>query len=149
MSTDTPPATRTTPEVVVIAAVAEFGGPLPNRENVVLTRQPDRVNHPGVQVFASLPSALEAFSETERVFIGGGAGVYASVLDDDAEVQADRLELTIVEGDFEGDTYFPPYAHLLAENGGSFRRVAKEVHPATERVPAFRFETYVRDVGRA
>jgi len=129
--------------------VHQFGGPLPNRENVVLTRQPDRVTHPGVQVYTSLASALAAFPHAERVFIGGGAGVYSSVLDDDGEVQADRIELTLVEGEFEGDTFFPPYAHLLEANGGSFRLVAEEAHPARREVPAFRFVTYVRDVIRA
>jgi dihydrofolate reductase len=128
--------------------VHQFGGPLPNRENVVLTRQPDRVVHPGVQVYTSLASAMEAFSEAERVFIGGGAGVYASVLDDAGNVQADRLELTLVEGDFEGDTFFPPYAHLLDTNGGPFRLIEEEVHPARGDSPAFRFVTYVQDVRR-
>ena len=128
--------------------VHQFGGPLPNRENVVLTRQPDRVTHPGVRVFPSLPDALAAFSDAEQVFIGGGAGVYASVLDEGGGVQADRLELTLVEGDFEGDTYFPPYEHLLKPNGGSFGLVSEDVHPAAQGVPAFRFVTYVRDVGQ-
>ncbi|GAB5535963.1 MAG: dihydrofolate reductase [Rubricoccaceae bacterium] len=129
--------------------VHQFGGPLPNRENVVLTRQPDRVTHPGVQVYTSLASALAAFPSAERVFIGGGAGVYASVLNGDKDVRADRLELTIVEGAFEGDTFFPPYAHLLDENGGAFRLIAEEAHPAREGSPAFRFVTYVRDIQEA
>lgn len=128
--------------------VHQFGGPLPNRDNVVLTRHPDRVNHPGVHVYPSLASAMDAFSDAERVFIGGGGGVYASVLDEGGDVLADRLELTLVEGAFEGDTYFPPYRHLLAENGGRFRRVAEDAHPAEEGMPGFRFVTYVRDTHR-
>ena len=123
----------------------QFGGPLPNRENVVLTRHPTRVDHPGIHVYGSIPAALDAFADAERLFIGGGAGVYASALGaDGGEVLADRLELTLVEGDFSGDTYFPPYAHLLAENGGPFRLVSEEAHPEAEGRPAFRFVTYVR-----
>ncbi len=57
------------------------GGPLPNRENVVLTRHPASVSHPGIHVYGSMPLALEAFAASERVFIGGGAGVYGSVLE--------------------------------------------------------------------
>ncbi|WP_094550380.1 dihydrofolate reductase [Rubricoccus marinus] len=117
------------------------GGPLPNRENVVLTRHPTRVDHPGIHVYGSLPLALEAFADAERVFIGGGAGVYGSVLEDGL---ADRLELTLVEGEFSGDTYFPPYRHLLEENGGPFELAERQKHPAADGRPAFRFDTYVR-----
>jgi dihydrofolate reductase len=122
----------------------QFGGPLPNRENVVLTRHPTRVDHPGIHVYGGLADVLEAFGDRERLFIGGGAGVYGSVLEPDGPVQADRLELTFVEGEFEGDTYFPEYRHLLAENGGPFRLDAREEHPAADGRPAFRFDTYVR-----
>ena len=87
----------------------QFGGPLPGRENVVLTRHPTRVDHPGIHVYGGLDQALAAFADRERVFIGGGAGVYGAVLGaGGGPVRADRLELTLVEGTFEGDTYFPP-----------------------------------------
>ncbi|PAP76687.1 dihydrofolate reductase [Rubrivirga marina] len=122
----------------------QFGGPLPNRENVVLTRHPTHVDHPGIHVYGGLADVLDAFADRERIFIGGGAGVYGSVLDPAGPVQADRLELTFVEGTFEGDTYFPEYRHLLAENGGPFRLDAREEHPAEDGRPAFRFDTYVR-----
>lgn len=121
----------------------QFGGPLPERENVVLTRHPAHVDHPGIHVYGSLSDALDAFADRERVFVGGGAGVYSSVLDEDPP-RADRLELTIVEGAFEGDTFFPPYRHLLAENGGPYQQTARERHAAEDGRPAFRFETYVR-----
>ena len=122
----------------------QFGGPLPNRENVVLTRHPTAVDHPGIHVHSGLAEAVEAFAESDRVFIGGGAGVYGAVLDPDEPIQADRLELTFVEGEFSGDTHFPPYRHLLAENGGPFERTFQETHPAADGRPAFRFETFVR-----
>ena len=122
----------------------QFGGPLPDRETVVLTRHPTSVDHPGIHVHSGLAEAVAAFPEADRVFIGGGAGVYGAVLDDDGPVRADRLELTFVEGTFEGDTFFPPYRHLLAENGGPFRLEAREAHPAEGDRPAFRFDTYVR-----
>ena len=117
------------------------GGPLPGRENVVLTRHPASVDHPGIHVYGSLEAALEAFAEAERVFIGGGAGVYGAVLESG---RADRLELTLVEGGFSGDTYFPPYRHLLAPNGGPYRLAERQRHAASGGRPAFRFETYRR-----
>lgn len=123
----------------------QFGGPLPNRENVVLTRHPTHVDHPGIHVMGSLDAAFDAFADRERVFVGGGAGVYGAVLGaDGGPVMADCLELTLVEGAFEGDTFFPPYRHLLAENGGPFERVSSERHPEADGRPAFRFETFVR-----
>ncbi|MGB3544892.1 dihydrofolate reductase [Rubrivirga sp.] len=121
----------------------QFGGPLPNRENVVLTRHPSAVDHPGIHVYGSLEDAVDAFADRERVFIGGGAGVYGSVLEGDSPVQADRLELTFVEGDFQGDTHFPEYRHLI-EDDGPFVLEASESHPAKDGRPAFRFETFVR-----
>lgn len=120
----------------------QFGGPLPDRETVVLTRHPTAVDHPGIHVVSSLDAALAAVPGAETVFIGGGAAVYGAVLD--GERRADRLELTVVEGEFAGDTFFPPYRHLLAENGGPYRRTASEAHAAEDGRPAFRFETFVR-----
>lgn len=123
--------------------LVQFGGPLPNRENVVLTRHPSSVDHPGIHVYGGLAEAVEAFSDREQVFIGGGAGVYGAVLDPESPVQADRLELTVVEGEFTGDTFFPPYRHLLGDDG-PFRQGASERHPAEGGRPAFRFESWTR-----
>ena len=108
----------------------QFGRPLPGRENVVLTRHPVHTDHPGIHVYASLDDAFEAFADREQISIGGGATVYEQTLP-----LADRLELTFVEGDYEGDTYFPPFEHLL---GTDFE--------LAERAPrdGFRFETWVR-----
>ena len=55
-----------------------------------------------------------------------------------------RGNLTFVEGNFTGDTFFPPYRHLLEDAGGPFRRTFAERHDAEGGRPAFRFETFVR-----
>ncbi|MEM1055774.1 MAG: dihydrofolate reductase [Bacteroidota bacterium] len=121
------------------------GGPLPNRENVVLTRDPARLgaeaDHPNLHIVGGMDEALALFPEAERVFIGGGAGVYGAVLEHEL---ADRLEMTFVEGEFAGDTYFPPYRHLLEANGGPYRLASRETHEAEGTRPAFRFDTYLR-----
>lgn len=110
--------------------VHQFGGPLPGRENVVLTRSPERLDHPGTRVFSSLDEALAAFADRDQISIGGGATIYAQTLP-----IADRLELTLVEGDFEGDTRFPPFEHLL---GTEFELERREPRGG------FRFETWRR-----
>jgi dihydrofolate reductase len=126
--------------------VHQFGGPLPGRENAVLTSDPEAVRAlaDGAQVepFGSLDAALEAYADRERAFLGGGASVYKAALDtSEGAPLADRLELTLVEGSFEGDTFFPPYEHLL---GTWYRREGVEQHSAEGGRPAFRFETWVR-----
>ncbi len=120
----------------------QFGGPLPGRETVVLTRHPEASHHPGIHVVSSLDAAVAAVPEAATVFIGGGASVYGEVLV--GPRLADRLELTFVEGAFSGDTFFPPVRHLLEENGGPYERTFRERHPAEGGRPAFRFETFVR-----
>ena len=119
--------------------VHQMGGPLPGRPHAVLTRHPERLGasleHEAVRAFRSLDDALAAFADRERVFIAGGGEVYAAALD-----RADRLELTLVEGDYSGDTYFPPYEHLI---GPVYEEAAVEDHGG------FRFETYRRRASQA
>lgn len=131
--------------------VHQFGGPLPGRTTVVLSRTPEKVTAPpNGFAAASLDEALarikaDSLPGADTVFIGGGADVYGAVLGaGGAPPRADRLELTLVEGRFEGDTFFPPYRHLLASQGGPYHRVASEAHPAADGRPAFRFETFDR-----
>ncbi len=128
--------------------VHQFGGPLPGRTTVVLSRTPDAVDAPpGGFAVASLDEALAEIAArgvpgAEHVYIGGGADVYALVLG--SPPRADRLELTFVEGAFRGDTFFPPYRHLLADAGGPFVRTFCEAHPGSNGQPPFRFETFAR-----
>lgn len=84
-----------------------IGRPLPGRTNIVVTRQrgyqPD-----GVLVIDDIEAALEhartlaAADRAEEVMIGGGESLYRAVLP-----QADRLYITHVELEPEGDTRFP------------------------------------------
>lgn len=110
--------------------VHQFGGPLPNRRNIVVSARGYESDHPDVEVTSSIDEALEKAALEETVFIGGGGTIYEQMLE-----RADRLELTLVEGDFEGDTYFPPFEHLI---GNLFEKAAEERHEG------FRFVTYTR-----
>lgn len=108
----------------------QFGGPLPERRLLVVTSAGSVEGFPEVEAYTDPERALEAAAGAERVFIGGGASIYAQFLD-----MADRMELTLVEGDFEGDTYFPEYESLI---GPVFRKTAEEHHDG------FRFVTFER-----
>ena len=80
-----------------------LGKPLPNRKNIVITRQPD-FKPESVIVVSSLDSALASSGYTlNPVFIIGGGEIYAQALP-----LADRLYITEVHHDFpEGDVFFP------------------------------------------
>ena len=76
--------------------------PLPGRANVVLSRDPGFVA-PGARVAASLEAALDLVApDDEQVWVIGGAAVYAAALP-----LADRLEVTEVDLDVEGDAFAP------------------------------------------
>ena len=81
-----------------------IGGPLPERTTIVVTRRPDwTADDPGVLVAASVPAAVNmGLSIDDDVFVVGGTQVYA-----DALPRADRLALTFVDAEPEGDTFFP------------------------------------------
>jgi len=54
------------------------------------------------QVFPSLLSAIEYCTNYERIFICGGESIYRQALP-----LADKIDLTLIKGQYEGDTYFP------------------------------------------
>lgn len=93
-----------------------LGKPLPNRRNVVLTSG----QLSGVETFKSIPEALEALKNEEKVFVFGGGKLFGQFLE-----KADEWYLTLVENDVDGDTFFPPYEHLI---GNTFLLVRKEEH---------------------
>ncbi|HEX3385047.1 MAG TPA: dihydrofolate reductase, partial [Mucilaginibacter sp.] len=76
------------------------GKPLPNRRNIVVTRQDIKI--PGCEVAKSIDEALELCKGEEEVFIGGGAEIYKLAMD-----KTDRIYLTIVHKMFDADTFFP------------------------------------------
>jgi dihydrofolate reductase len=75
--------------------------PLPGRTNIVLTSQ-EGYEAPGCIVVHSLAEALAAAAGQPELMVIGGAQLYEQLLP-----QAERLYLTLVEGEFSGDAYFP------------------------------------------
>ena len=79
------------------------GRPLPGRTTVVVTRQPDWRGAEGVLRAGSVAAALDLGATVDdEVFVVGGAQVYSEALP-----LADRLALTFVDAEPEGDTRFP------------------------------------------
>ena len=75
--------------------------PLPGRRNIVISRQADFAA-PGAELAASLEAALQLAAPAETAFIIGGEQIYRQAMD-----VADRLEITEVDLEPEGDAWFP------------------------------------------
>jgi dihydrofolate reductase len=76
------------------------GKPLPRRRNIIVTRQDIAIE--GCEVVNSIESALELCKGEAEVFIVGGAEIYRQSMH-----LTDRIYLTIVHKEFEGDSFFP------------------------------------------
>lgn len=77
--------------------------PLPNRKNIVLTRSGLEEKHEDVEEVEDLEKAYEEAEEYGgKAFIIGGATVYEQTLD-----EVDKLVLTRIHEEYEGDTFFP------------------------------------------
>lgn len=94
-----------------------IGKALVGRDNLVVSQ--DKTFAPeGCITCDSLEIAIDAAKglDDERFFVVGGGQIYDQAID-----QADRLYLTVVEGEFEGDTFFPDYSdfqHVVSEKTG-------------------------------
>lgn len=78
-----------------------IGRPLPKRTNVVITRDTN-LTIEGCTMAHSLEEAVALFDKSEEVFILGGAQIYRQALP-----LADRIYLTVIDKEYEGDTSFP------------------------------------------
>jgi dihydrofolate reductase len=107
-------------------------GLLPGRRHIVLTRNAGW-NPQGAEVASSVEDALR-LARGEPVSVIGGAEIFAMFLP-----LADRIELTEVLADIEGDTAMPD-----PRDGGGWREVSSEKHPAEDGRPPFRFVTLDR-----
>jgi dihydrofolate reductase len=78
--------------------------PLPGRRNIVVSRQP-AYTAPGAELASSLEQALALTAAQETVFVIGGGDIYRQTLP-----LAERLELTELDLEPEGDAYFPEFS---------------------------------------
>lgn len=77
--------------------------PLPGRENVIITRDKDYVAK-DCTVLNSLECVYARFHDLDEIMIMGGADLYQQTID-----KAQRIYLTEVHADLEGDTWFPQF----------------------------------------
>jgi dihydrofolate reductase len=108
-----------------------IGRPLPNRRNIVVTRNP-HWSHAGVESAASLAAAAALAGDGEA-FIIGGAQIYAEALP-----LADRLIVTEIAGNFDCDAFFP------ALDMQCWQQVAREAHRSAAGDLDYAFVTYER-----
>lgn len=82
-----------------------IGKPLPGRENIVITRD-ENYDPEGCTVMHSIEEMLAyaAENKSEEIFVIGGAEIFKEVLQ-----HADKLYLTMIHHQFEGDTFFPVF----------------------------------------
>ena len=97
--------------------------PLPGRRNVVVTRNP-AWQAAGAERAASLEQALALLHDEPRVFVIGGAELYAAALP-----LANELVLTEIELDVEGDTRFPAFDTAELTQVSRERRVSADGTP--------------------
>ena len=97
----------------------ELGGnPLPGRENIVLSHSKD---YDHVSTFSSFDKALEYVKDEEMVFLIGGGEIYSQFLD-----RCDKLFVTEIHQEYEGDTYFPEYRDNIGTTWKEIKRDDRE-----------------------
>lgn len=99
-----------------------IGRSLPNRTNIVITRDPEKMNNiHGIEVVSSLEESLQLAQEkpgSEEIFIIGGGQIFQQAIG-----IANKLYITVVHTTLEGDALFPDYSmftkKLFEEKGES------------------------------
>lgn len=115
--------TRGHPLVMGRRTFESIGKVLPDRTSIVVTHDPTKVRSasffvPEIQVVSSLEEGIEKAKRSqgsEEIFVFGGGEIFREALE---KGLVDRLYLTIVQGDFGADTFFPDYS--------GFKKVLKE-----------------------
>ncbi|MFD0760674.1 dihydrofolate reductase [Lutibacter aestuarii] len=98
-----------------------LGKPLPNRTNIIITRNPNYTIK-GCVVVNSLKQAIEAAKEDENPFILGGAEIYKQAIE-----FADKLDLTFIHHKFDADAFFPEIDTTI------WKETSREFHKADEK----------------
>jgi dihydrofolate reductase len=96
------------------------GKPLPNRRNIIVTRQDITIE--GCEVVKSIEDALALCANEDEVFIVGGAEIYKLAMS-----KTDCIYLTIIHHSFDADTLFPEIDYM------EWKETAREDHQPDER----------------
>ncbi|RQO36017.1 diacylglycerol kinase [Herminiimonas sp. KBW02] len=108
-----------------------IGRPLPNRRNIVITRNAEW-QHAGVEAVTSLDAAKALVGDNQG-FIIGGAQIYA-----DTVAQVDRLIVTQIDKSFDCDAFFPAIDPKL------WQETAREQHHSEANGYDYAYVTYER-----
>jgi len=102
-----------------------IGRPLPGRLNIILSRN-THLAIEGCSVVNTLEDAMTLAEKTDasEIFITGGSHLYNKFLEN-----TDRLYLTLIDEEFEGDTYFPDYTQL------TWNEIERDEHSSDEKNP--------------
>ncbi len=99
-----------------------FGArPLPERTNIIITRDADYQSE-GAVIVHNIDEALQQARHADELMVIGGATLYQQMLP-----LADRLYITEVQGEFEGDAWFPAY------DTNEWQEIASQPHPADDK----------------
>lgn len=109
-----------------------LGRPLPGRRNLVVSRDASLAAG-GCEVFPTLPAALDACRGAARVFVIGGAKLYAAALP-----LAAALHVTEIDAEFPGDTRFPDI------DWHDWRETARQSHRSVDQGFDYHFVTRER-----
>lgn len=123
--------TMANPIVMGRKTYESIGRPLPGRQNVIISRNPDyKVD--GCDVVNSIETVIEQLSGHEEIMIIGGGFLYSQMID-----QADKLYLTFIDLEIDGDTRFPEFEYL------DLKETANEYHSSDDKNPHnYRFINY-------
>lgn len=100
-----------------------IGKALPGRKNIILTRD-SNFRAEGCVVVHSVEEALAAVEGTQEIMVIGGAEIYKAFLP-----RVERMYLTEIHADFEGDTFFPEY------DPSEWQETERQDFPADEKNP--------------
>ncbi|WP_078546272.1 dihydrofolate reductase [Litchfieldia alkalitelluris] len=81
-----------------------IGRPLPGRENIIVTRNPS-YKMDGCTIINSIEAIKNLSDSNDELFVIGGSEIFREVF-----TFADRLYITEIDDEFEGDTYFPEFS---------------------------------------
>jgi dihydrofolate reductase len=112
-----------------------IGRPLPGRTTVIVTRDPGYAMA-GCLVAHSLDEAVKLSEGDDEAFFVGGTSLYEQALP-----LAERLYITEIQADYQGDAHFPEF------DGAHWRETARQ-RQVTAAGLAYDFVTYERDGGR-
>lgn len=121
----------TTGNVVIMGrrSFDEIGKPLPDRTTIVISKT-KKYEFDNCFTCASLQEALK-LAGNKKVYIAGGAGLYKEAID-----IVERMYITLIEKEVEGDTFFPDFNE---------KKFHKEIDETFEGEIPYKYLTYTRN----